>query len=161
MLQEALSRFSFNGMRGYTKTGEDEAAAAEKKIAAAGTVTVLIVEDNRINQKLTAKILEKNGYSYDVAANGKEALNLYRENRYDLVLMDCLMPEMDGYVATLKIRQFEKKNNLRRIPVIALTANVMKGERQKVLSAGMDDYIAKPVNPQNMIDLLEKWLVQA
>lgn len=121
-------------------------------------VCILIAEDNKINQKLTGKILEKNGYSYDIAANGIEALELFREKKYSLILMDCLMPEMDGYVASLKIRRNEKSRGSRRVPIIALTANVMKGERQKVLAAGMDDYLAKPVNPKQMIEVVEQWL---
>ncbi len=122
------------------------------------SVTVLIAEDNVINQKLACKILEKQGYSFDVAADGREALDRFRRNSYDLILMDCLMPEMDGYVSTLKIRQCEKKTGARRTPIIALTANVMKGERQKVLSAGMDDYLTKPIEPKKLIETVEKWL---
>ncbi len=122
------------------------------------TEKILIAEDNTINLKLTGKILEKNGYPFDAAKNGKEALDMWKKGPYSCILMDCMMPEMDGYLATLKIRQIEKKNGSGRIPIIALTANAMKGERQKVLSAGMDDYLSKPVKPEEMITIIEKWL---
>ncbi len=162
VLRNTLLRI--NGSGAAACAGEEGAenplgnAADGEKGKLKKSVTVLIAEDNVINQKLACKILEKHGYSFDVAADGRQALDLYRCNSYDLILMDCLMPEMDGYVSTLKIRQSEKKTGARRTPIIALTANVMKGERQKVLSAGMDDYLSKPVEPQKMIETIEKWL---
>lgn len=121
---------------------------------------ILIVEDNKINQKLTSRILERGGYRYEIASNGKEAVRMFSENSYSLILMDCVMPVMDGYMATLQIRGKEKKSRNDRIPIIALTANAMKGERQKALSAGMDDYLPKPVEPNLMIQTVEKWLLK-
>ncbi len=118
------------------------------------TAHILIAEDNRINQKLTGRILSKHGYTFDIAKNGEEAVRAFQEKYYDLIIMDCQMPVVDGYMAALKIRRIEK----RKVPIIALTANAMKGEREKVRAAGMDDYLSKPTDPRKMITCIEKWL---
>jgi signal transduction histidine kinase/ActR/RegA family two-component response regulator len=124
------------------------------------TAHILVAEDNRINQKLTVRILKNHGHSCDVAHNGREAIAAFKENSYDLVLMDCQMPEVDGYVATLKIRKFEKtkQNSQARTPIIALTAHALKGERQKVMAAGMDDYLSKPTKPEDLLACIRKWI---
>ncbi len=119
---------------------------------------ILLVEDNFVNQKVALRILEKQGYRAEVAANGKEALEALQIASYDLVLMDCQMPVMDGYEATQKIRSSDFKNLNTKIPVIAMTANAMKGDREKCILAGMDDYIAKPVNPKDIQKTIERWL---
>ena len=120
---------------------------------------VLLVEDNPVNQIVATKMLEKVGLKFAVENNGEEALNrLKQSHEFDLVLMDCQMPVMDGYEATQGLREFEEENALQRLPVIAMTANAMEGDKEKCLAAGMDDYISKPVNQQALKNTLAKWL---
>jgi signal transduction histidine kinase/CheY-like chemotaxis protein len=108
---------------------------------------ILIVEDMETN-RLTAKaLIERQGYKTDEAKNGLEALEKYQKNHYDLILMDCRMPGMDGFEATQKIREHEKNHNLKSVPIIAMTGNAFDSDRQKCFEAGMDDFIPKPVEP--------------
>jgi len=116
---------------------------------------VLLVEDNEINQEVARELLTQIGLEVEVAENGKVALELLNKETFDGVLMDCQMPVMDGYEATRQIRKIAKFEHL---PILAMTANAMKGDREKVLQAGMDDHIAKPINPQNMFAIIEKWI---
>ncbi len=118
---------------------------------------VLVAEDNEVNQKVAVKILEKLGYRVELAENGKEALAACARRRYDAVLMDGQMPGMDGYEATRKIRERETRGG-RRLPIIAMTASAMKGDREKCLESGMDDYVTKPVTPENLEAVLRKWV---
>ncbi|MCB1660579.1 MAG: response regulator, partial [Pseudomonadales bacterium] len=121
--------------------------------------TVLIVEDNPVNQQVVAKMLQKLGLNYEIAQHGREALSkLSTSNLFDLVLMDCQMPIMDGFEATRHWRDQESKLGLPRLPIIALTANAMQGDEELCLDAGMDDHLAKPVNLQSLSQLLAKWL---
>lgn len=121
-------------------------------------VQILLVEDNSVNQMVTRKILTNHGCLVTSAGNGREAVELVRQRNFDLILMDCLMPEMDGYKATGIIIDYEKKNSLQHTPIIAFTANAMRGDEEKCLAAGMDDYIAKPVQSKMMIDVMSRWL---
>ena len=119
---------------------------------------VLVVEDNATNQLVAKGMLEKFGIRVDLAGDGGEALSALEQLPYDLVFMDCQMPVMDGYQATGGIRDSQSKVRNRAIPVIAMTANAMQGDRDRCIEAGMDDYIAKPVDPTKLCQALERWL---
>jgi signal transduction histidine kinase/CheY-like chemotaxis protein len=118
---------------------------------------VLVVEDNAINQKVVTKMLDKAGHRADVAGNGIEALAALCERPYDVVLMDCQMPEMDGFEATRLLRDPASGVLNPRVRVVALTANAMVGDRERCLEAGMDDYLAKPVQMQALLSTLSRW----
>ncbi len=120
-------------------------------------IRVLLAEDNLTNQKVAMKIMEKLGFQTDLVENGLEAVDAVREGSYDVVLMDCQMPEMDGYAASRIIRTLETES--RKIPIIAMTANAMEGDRERCIEAGMDDYIAKPVDPMEVQEKIESWAV--
>lgn len=144
---------------------------------------ILLVEDNLVNQKLALRLLKKLGYEADVAGNGEEALIILEQKSYDAILMDCQMPQMDGFAATREIRRREAcvatpleqpieggsqaivhptENNgqpqPKRVPIIALTANAIKGDRERCLEAGMDDYLTKPIHPPELKTTLRRWL---
>jgi signal transduction histidine kinase/CheY-like chemotaxis protein len=125
-----------------------------------GAISVLLVEDNAANMRVTQALLESLGCRTTPARNGLEAVGTYRENIFDLVLMDCQMPEMDGYEATRAIRQIEGFQK-RRTPIIALTAHAMEGSRQASLNSGMDDQITKPLTMAVLTDKLLEWLIPA
>ncbi len=124
------------------------------------SVKILLAEDNPVNQKLAVKFLEKAGYNADVVNNGRDALSAMSGKAYDIILMDVQMPVMDGLEATKHIRERATKVKDHRVPIIAMTAHAMKGDRERFIAAGMDDYISKPVKPQEMIDTIEKYLVK-
>lgn len=117
-------------------------------------IRILLVEDNEINIRLFINILKVRGLKCDIALNGIEALAAYEKNKYDIIFMDCQMPMMDGYEATKKIRNTENKH----IPIIAMTAHAMQGDREKCLEAGMDDYLTKPFGFNQVIDMLQKYV---
>lgn len=107
---------------------------------------ILSVDDDAMNQELLQDIFEGTGCQIDIAETGLMALRMFREKEYDLILMDVQMPDMDGYQATSEIRSFSEKNNRKRVPIIAITANALSGDREKCLAAGMDQYLSKPIN---------------
>jgi CheY-like chemotaxis protein len=117
---------------------------------------VLVAEDNPINQRVVAILLDKLGYSADLASDGKQALEKLEQQDYDVVLMDCQMPVMDGFEAAAAIRALP--NGRSRIPIIAVTANVLAGQREKCLEAGMNDYIPKPINREILENAIQKFL---
>ena len=117
---------------------------------------VLLAEDNAVNQKVAMLLLKKMGCMVDLANNGKEALDKVRSNHYDLIIMDCQMPEMDGYQATVAIRRLSDYRQ--HIPIIALTANAMQGDKERCLNAGMDDYLSKPVKSEALEKMVRMWI---
>jgi signal transduction histidine kinase len=121
-------------------------------------IRILLVEDNIVNQKLALRFLQKLGCRTDAVANGKEAIKALEMVPYDLVLMDVQMPEMDGYEATKFIRDPQSSVRNHKVPIIAITANAMKGDRERCIAAGMDDYISKPVRSDKLQKLVEKFL---
>ena len=120
---------------------------------------MLVAEDNPVNLRLVVRLLEKRGHSVQVALSGREALQALDKERFDLVLMDVQMPEMDGMETTAAIREKEKGSGW-RTPIVALTANAMKGDREKYLASGMDGYLAKPIRPLELHELLESHLAR-
>ena len=118
---------------------------------------LLVVEDNLVNQKVAVRSLANLGLEADVAGNGLEAVAAVADREYDLLLMDCQMPELDGYGATAQIRAAEKEGQ--RLPIIAMTAHASKAERQKCLDAGMDDFVSKPISKDKLLALLNRELL--
>jgi signal transduction histidine kinase/DNA-binding response OmpR family regulator len=116
---------------------------------------ILLVEDNKMNQLVSTKLLEKLGFAFDIANDGGEAVRAVEAKDYDAILMDCQMPEMDGYEATAEIRRLE--GTARHTPIIAMTAAAMEGDRERCLGAGMDDYITKPVRLEAVAGVLQRW----
>jgi len=118
---------------------------------------VLVVEDNRVNQKVATALLAKLGIRADVASNGREALQMVRDLPFDLIFMDCQMPEMNGYETTAAIRQME--GSIRQIPIVALTADAVNGSQERCLQAGMNGFVAKPIRVEDLLSALKTWLV--
>jgi len=129
-----------------------------KEAARAARPRILVAEDNIVNQKIAVIHLEKLGCRADVVANGLEAVDAVARIQYALVLMDCQMPEMDGWEATAMIRKKEEACGSERLPIIAITANAMPGDREKCRKAGMDDYLAKPVTLDEIRAVLARWI---
>ena len=130
----------------------NEAIEARKKYK------LLIAEDNIVNQKLISRILKEVGYTAVTVSNGNEAVEEVKSNKYDLVLMDCQMPEKDGYTATTEIRELNLEGISDKLPIIAITAHALSGDKDKCLSAGMNDYVAKPILPDQLVNKIDKWL---
>lgn len=121
------------------------------------TLTVLLAEDNLVNQKLASRLLEKRNHTVTIVSNGKEALAALERNQYDLVLMDVQMPEMDGFAATTILRERERATGSHQ-PVVAMTALAMSGDRERCITAGMDGYLSKPIRPQELDQVLDCYL---
>ena len=132
---------------------------SRRKAAASGrsSVNVLVAEDNRVNQIVVTEMLAEAGLYCDVVQNGLEAYQRFTEGDYDLILMDCQMPQVDGYEATAMIRRWEEQMSKDHIPIIALTANVVTGDEQKCLEAGMDAYCSKPINPKLLFEEIDRF----
>ncbi|MBU2869809.1 response regulator [Colwellia sp. E2M01] len=125
-------------------------------------IRLLLVEDNRVNQLVAQGILKRFGLTAEVAVNGVEALALLKNHQqpFSVILMDCQMPEMDGYEATRKIRENKYNEFDNSIPIIAMTANAMKGDREKCMAVGMNDYLTKPINPDLLLEKLKHWILK-
>ncbi len=120
---------------------------------------ILLVEDNPVNQQVAVSALRRLGWQSDVATNGRIALNLIEQNEYALILMDCQMPELDGYTTTERIRAWEKRTRRVETPIIALTAHAMQGDRERCLESGMNDYLTKPFGLEQLRNALNRWAV--
>lgn len=118
---------------------------------------ILMAEDNAINQKVGKLILQRAGFSIDLVGDGCEALEAHRANPYDVILMDCQMPSMDGFEASRQIRLLKQRQPV----IIAVTANALLGERERCLNAGMDDYLSKPFQAEQLVAVVKKWVRQA
>jgi signal transduction histidine kinase/AmiR/NasT family two-component response regulator len=136
-----------------------EANVIQAGFSAGNAIRILVAEDNIVNQKVALRMLEKLGFHTDVAANGREAVEMAEMRPYDLIFMDCHMPEMDGYAAAGEIRRRQCANQ--RLAIVAMTADVMEGSRDRCLAAGMDDYIAKPIRLSSLTEALRKWIPAA
>ncbi len=159
-LRDAITRVmgvrgdaQFAGAPAEAKSGVGEARGAGEFLR------VLVAEDNAVNQRLILRLLEKRGHHVTVAGNGLEAVNAAEKGNFDLVLMDVQMPEMDGFEATATIRAREKRSGT-HLPIIALTAHAMKGDREKCLAGGMDDYLTKPIQPGELDEVLVRYAGQ-
>jgi signal transduction histidine kinase/CheY-like chemotaxis protein/HPt (histidine-containing phosphotransfer) domain-containing protein len=154
-LEAAIGR---DGAQSGTPLGSGAAARRASQPDGNSTgLRVLLAEDNRVNQKVASLLLTKLGCEVDVASNGREAVEAVRTVRYDLVFMDCQMPEMGGFEATQQIRSDESRRRSPRVPIIALTANAMQGDRESCLMQGMDDYLAKPLRNEELLQVLDRW----
>lgn len=119
-----------------------------------GSLRILMAEDNAINQRVGKLILQRAGYNIDLVADGNEALEAHRAHPYDVILMDCQMPTMDGFEASRQIRQLQQPQPI----IIAVTANALVGERERCLNAGMDDYLSKPFQADQLVAVVRKWV---
>ena len=129
-------------------------SSAGKPEEDATPIRILMAEDNAINQRVGKLILQRAGFFIDLVSDGNEALEAHRAKPYDLILMDCQMPTMDGFEATRLIRQLDQRQPV----IIAVTANALVGERERCISAGMDDYLSKPFQAEHLVAMVRKWV---
>ncbi|MBK8066524.1 MAG: response regulator [Rhodanobacteraceae bacterium] len=155
LLDEAARLGVDDSAAAATRSAAEEAEpAAQAKLAG----HALLVEDNPVNRQVAQRLLSLIGITYDIAENGKEGFEMMGRGVYDVVLMDCQMPVMDGYTATRSRRTLEQERSMPRIPIIAMTANAMAGDREKCLASGMDDYMSKPLNRGLLEQTIRKWM---
>lgn len=133
-----------------TKAGDNKIAESN----GSGSLRILMAEDNPINQRVGKLILARAGFNIDLVGDGSEALEAHRTRPYDVILMDCQMPTMDGFEASRRIRGLDKPQPV----IIAVTANALVGERERCLNAGMDDYLSKPFQAEQLVALVKKWI---
>jgi CheY-like chemotaxis protein len=137
---------------------DSESPEQEHAFSPIRRMRILLAEDNHINQKVATHMLQNLGYQVDVAADGVEAVQLWSAGHYDLIFMDGQMPHMDGYQATEEIRSRERQQGMKAIPIVALTAHALAGDRERCLIAGMNDYLSKPVDVKALRRVLDTWL---
>jgi len=140
------------------KPPDDPAVTRTSLLFPVGLYRVLVAEDNPVNQMVVVRMLELCGVDVHVANNGVEALEKIQSERYHLVLMDCAMPEMDGFEATRRVRQLTSGPTPASVPIVAVTANAMAGDRERCINAGMDDYLPKPISRAELADKLKYWI---
>jgi CheY-like chemotaxis protein/HPt (histidine-containing phosphotransfer) domain-containing protein len=153
-LRKAISRAIGRSTAAASDAGAPDGRAAPRRLR------VLVAEDNAVNQKLAIRLLEKRGHLAEVAPNGRAALDRWADTRFDLILMDVQMPEMNGLEAARAIREREAGGR-DRVPIIAMTAHAMSGDEQRCLDAGMDAYITKPVQPSLLFDAIDRLVLDA
>jgi len=158
-LQEALTRVLARQEPGSAQAPATPPARPrlDTGLARRLPLRILVTDDNAVNQKVSQRLLQQFGYTADQALNGLEALRAMERQAYDVVFMDIQMPELDGCETTRRIRERELREGLPRAAVIAMTANAMKGDRERFLAEGMDDYLAKPVRPEELQSMIETW----
>ncbi|MCC6594194.1 MAG: response regulator [Xanthomonadales bacterium] len=157
LLDEA-ARLGVDDASGGAQSPHPPAEEAAETALAKLSGHALLVEDNPVNRQVAQRLLSLIGISFDIAENGKEAFEMMGRGGFDVVLMDCQMPVMDGYTATRSRRTLEAERSLPRIPIIAMTANAMAGDREKCLASGMDDYMSKPLNRGLLEQTIRKWM---
>jgi PAS domain S-box-containing protein len=156
-LFDAIAASAFSGLSPASQPAEPELAPIPQ--APAG-VRVLVAEDNEINQYVARKLLATRGYTCDIVCNGRQAVEAVAKTKYNIVLMDCAMPEMDGFTATRAIRAAEAQTpGAKRLPIIALTAEAVRGDREKCRDAGMDEYVSKPIDPADLFDKIQRLIL--
>ena len=120
---------------------------------------ILLIEDNLLNQKVVIFYLQKLNCNITTADNGNDAIDIVKKEKFDLILMDIMLPEKNGYEVTIEIRKLEKENNIKNpVPIIALTANTYDNDRDKCLAVGMNEYLEKPFSAQQLIDMIQKFV---
>jgi CheY-like chemotaxis protein len=119
-------------------------------------VDILVAEDNEVNQMVFTQILAETGFSFEIFVNGRKAVDAFTRLKPRMILMDVSMPEMNGLEATAEIRRLEEGTGT-RIPIVGVTAHALKGDRERCLEAGMDDYLAKPISPKALLEKLDRW----
>jgi CheY-like chemotaxis protein len=143
-------------LAGDSLDGRVRSLAAAVQPRTGKSLRVLVAEDNLVNQNVILGVLKKEGHSIELARNGQEVLAAVQRSQFDLILMDVQMPQMDGFEATAAIRKAEKIS-VEHLPIVAITAHAMQGDRERCLEAGMDDYLTKPIDLSKLRAMLEKW----
>ena len=169
MMDRLLSDTGRDGVAKKEKVQKEPVSQTPVDKNSGKNVTILVAEDNLMSQKLVQMMFAKWGYDVEIAENGIEVVGKYtrQPDKFDMIFMDVQMPEMDGLAATKEIRRWEEKNKQRlpesskQIPIVAFTANALKGDREKCLEAGMNDYMAKPIQMDIVLDTIKKWVKEA
>ncbi len=148
----------FNKEDSAARLSDNKQSVGNDDLSSLRGAQILLVEDNELNQEVATELLAAAGINVDIANNGKEATVKVKEKKYDAVLMDIQMPLMDGYTATREIRAYKDDFYAKRLPILAMTANAMSGDKEKALAAGMNDHVAKPINPEHLFETLKKFV---
>ncbi len=155
IISTLFSIFKIGETASETNNGADNSNSVSRK---SDEIKILLCEDNEVNMRVAAMILKRLNLNIDYAENGQEAINKFMHVKYNMILMDCMMPVIDGYQATKEIRKIEKENKMSRTAIVALTANATEEDRQKCLEAGMDDFIPKPIKREFIEEKINKWI---